>query len=289
MPTDTIAEKLRKFYCEARPKKWEKKGKDNKIHNTEYNRLTLKNARAAINRHLQELEKPINIVLDKEFMLANLALEGTLKVRTKSEKPRLGPKTVISMADLTKISSYLTNGSFKSPLVLRQAVWFNISLSFVGRGREIHHELLRDSFVIKTDESGIEYATLTPDAVKRNFPEGLYGDRAETGLRMYAAPKSPSCPVKILRFYLDKLDPHSKHFFNHCVKQAVLCPTTTKYWYNHLSLAQHSINKLMEDISEGAGCDKKYTPKCLRNTARERIMDANLEHRRITQNKDPLF
>lgn len=53
--------KLSKFYAEARPKITSENTQ------SEYHKNTMKNIRAAINRHLSDLERDMNIVKDKEF------------------------------------------------------------------------------------------------------------------------------------------------------------------------------------------------------------------------------
>lgn len=58
--------KLCKFYAEARPKI-----SSTTTENTEYHKNTMKNIQAAINRHLADLERDMNIVKDKEFKSAN--------------------------------------------------------------------------------------------------------------------------------------------------------------------------------------------------------------------------
>ena len=244
MSKHALAEKLRKFYCEARPKHVEKRGQSMPaLYAAEYHRNTHKNIRAAINRHLHDLDIDVDIVRDKEFIHAYRALDGTVKDQTKRGVSRpTAHKAIISTGDLNKISTYLANGSFTSPIVLRQAMWFNISLHFVTRGMEIHHQLLRDSFVIKTDESGDEYATLTQETLQKNFQGGLYGEEAPTDRRMYGVPESPACPVKLLRFYLDRLEPDSSHLFNHCTKQALLSPGTNAIWYMTKPLSKYGFS-----------------------------------------------
>ena len=84
MSKHALAEKLRKFYCEARPKHVEKRGQSMPaLYAAEYHRNTLKNIRAAINRHLHDPDIDVDIVRDKELIHANRALDGTMKDQTK--------------------------------------------------------------------------------------------------------------------------------------------------------------------------------------------------------------
>ena len=60
---DELAEKLRKFYCEATPKPAEQRTKTLPQHQVnEYYRNTMTNIRSAINRHLKDLDRRFDIV-----------------------------------------------------------------------------------------------------------------------------------------------------------------------------------------------------------------------------------
>lgn len=149
---EVLASHLRKFYCEAKPKECNKR-KENMIdvQMQHYHKNTLKNIRSAINRHLQDIGRPINIVHDTMFKSANRTLDGMLKAMTQSgaSRPTMH-KTVLNPHDLEKISSYFKAAPC-SPIVLRQCVWFNLSVHFVSRGLEFYHQLRLDSFEFCND------------------------------------------------------------------------------------------------------------------------------------------
>lgn len=79
----TLANSLGRFYCEARPQP--KKSKESESQNEEplYHKNSLINIRAAINRHLADLRREIDIVHDKEFKTPNGILDGLFKERTR--------------------------------------------------------------------------------------------------------------------------------------------------------------------------------------------------------------
>ena len=69
---------------------------------------TVKNIRSAINRHLNDIGRSVDIVRDKEFKSANQTLDEMLKKMTKIGASRpTKHKEVINPEDLFKISSYL--------------------------------------------------------------------------------------------------------------------------------------------------------------------------------------
>lgn len=97
-PSDVLAIHLRKFYCEAKPKESpSRKEKLLPVQADHYHKNTLKNLRSALNRHLQDLRRNVDIVRDKEFKSANHTLDGMIKVMTKTGALRATQhKTVIT-------------------------------------------------------------------------------------------------------------------------------------------------------------------------------------------------
>lgn len=65
---DNLASIIGRFYCEARPKNVDTRATSLKQeHAEEYHKHTLKNIRAALNRHLQDIGRDIDIVRDRQF------------------------------------------------------------------------------------------------------------------------------------------------------------------------------------------------------------------------------
>lgn len=245
-----------------------------------YHKNTLKNIRSAINRHLQDIGRPINIVHDTMFKSANRTLDGMLKAMTQSgaSRPTLH-KTVLNPHDLEKISSYFKAAPF-SPIVLRQCVWFNLSVHFVSRGLEFHHQLRLDSFEFCNDGDA-EYVVLRHETQQKNFQGGLQSDEAPADKRLYAIPDSPLCPLKMLRLLMSKTEKGATQLFNVCLKDALSCPSACDIWYTSKPLQKQSFRCFMKDISKSAKCQNSYTPHCLRATAISAMNDAGFEARQI--------
>ncbi|CAC5412750.1 unnamed protein product [Mytilus coruscus] len=137
--TEELNNVLGKFYAEATPKFSEKRGKEmSTAQSKEYHKNSMKNIRAAINRHIHDLDRDIDIVRDKEFRKANETLDGKLKKNLEKGLSRpTKHKQIITMNDLEKINSYLYSSD--DPIILRFRVWYNIAMHFVTRGIEFHH------------------------------------------------------------------------------------------------------------------------------------------------------
>ncbi|KAK3108815.1 hypothetical protein FSP39_016314 [Pinctada imbricata] len=153
--------------------------------------------------------------------------------------------------------------------------------AFVTRGMEFHYQLLRDSFEIKADENGDEYASLTQETLQKNFQGGMCSEEAPQDRRMYAVNESELCPLKVLRFYLDHVHPESTHLFNHCDKEALLFPEKKDTWYIPKPLSKKGFSSFMRDVVKAADLTESYTPHCLRATAIQKMNDAGHEARYI--------
>ena len=84
--SDDLNNMLSKFYAEASPKSSEKREKElTEPLAQEYHKNSMKNIRAAINRHVRDLERDFDIVKDKIFRKANDILDGKLKTVLKKD------------------------------------------------------------------------------------------------------------------------------------------------------------------------------------------------------------
>lgn len=153
-------------------------------------------------------------------------------------------KEVINPEDLSKIASYLRAAKF-SPLVLRQCVWYHLSIHFISRGLEFHHQLRRDSFNFHTDENGLEYVTLRHETQQKNFQGGMESKEAPSDKRMYSS------------------------------------PSDMDLWFTSKPLSKRTFSGFMADISKSAKCSGIYTPHCLRATAITAMSEAGFEARQI--------
>jgi hypothetical protein len=96
----------------------------------------MKNIRAAINRHIQDLDRDFDIVRDKGFRKVN-DIDGKLKSNLQKRLSRpTKHKEIITLNDLEKITFYLY--SVDNPVILRFRVWYNLAIHFVTRGLEFN-------------------------------------------------------------------------------------------------------------------------------------------------------
>ena len=263
----TLAKRLTKFYCEARPQVKDQEQQ-------EYHRHTLKNIRGALNRHLQDIGRNIDIVRDKEFKLANKTMDGVLKSRLHQTSVRPHVKDLISTDDLDRIDSYL-RAAPTDPILLRQCVWFQLSIHFVVQGHQFHKLLTKDWFVFTRDTDDREYVTLTEEARKNNTRGGKM-DESMADKPMYATGET-NCPVEMLRLLIKKTVPTAKRLFNKAYADCVKYPNAYDFWYDDRPLKNSSFVQTLQKICNGSKCSKTYTVHGLKETAMSIMNHAIIE------------
>lgn len=121
----------------------------------------MKNVRAAINRHLKDIGRSIDIVRDSGFKPANAMLNAKLKFNLRNGLSRpTQHHQIIPDEEFLKINAYLQRNGHIS---LRFRVWYLLAIHFVTRGIEFHHQLSPSSLKFESDQRGHEYFTISPE------------------------------------------------------------------------------------------------------------------------------
>ncbi|CAH3186344.1 unnamed protein product [Porites lobata] len=214
-----LNELLRKFYAEVKSEKGQP-----------LTPSTLTGIRAAIHRQLTSapISRSMNIMQDSEFLSANKMFEAKCKLYTKEMNPKPTHKSSIAAGDMLKLRGYFSEGldsnnSWADPERLLQFVWFSLCFHFGRRGREGWRELSKQSFGIKTDDSGARYVTETKTEQTKNYQGGSkQKDQAYSDVRMYEN-STPLDRVGSFEFYISRLHPSCQALFqipNHHFKKA---------------------------------------------------------------------
>jgi hypothetical protein len=165
-----LKEKLHHFYAEAKPKDPEKRTKNMpNEHASVYHKNTLKDVRAALNRHIKNLNRQFDKVRNIEFRTSNIILDSTLKMMVRTGLSRATKhKETIEIDDLQLISTYLFK-DINDPILLRQSMWYCLAVHFASRGLEFHHQLNLNSFDFKVDSDGDEYVLIKHETQQKTF------------------------------------------------------------------------------------------------------------------------
>ncbi|VDI38517.1 Hypothetical predicted protein [Mytilus galloprovincialis] len=227
-------------------------------HAQEYHKNSFKNVRAALNRHLKDIDRGIDIVRDSEFKAANSMLSAKLKFNLRnglSSTTQHHP--IITTPKLLKINTYFMIK--EDHVALRFRVWYLLGIHFVSRGVEFQHQLSINSFKFESDEIGSEFLSISHETHQKNHQGGLDDATEETqDKRMYAVSNYPSCPLTTIKHILSKCDPAAKSLFNQCCREALRCPSMYSTWFNVTPLTVKNFSAFMPDICKNAGV-KRYT------------------------------
>ncbi|XP_033725028.1 uncharacterized protein LOC117315013 isoform X1 [Pecten maximus] len=264
-PVEEIASKLRQFYAEVVNKKGER-----------YSKSALIGARSAINRHLNSppFSRNINIMKDPNFISANTVLLGIIEMMKEDGCDTAKHKEAISKNDLHKLyaKGVLANDS---PTQLLRKVWFEIALHFGRRGREGLRSLKHDAFVLKSDDEGRKYFTMSFNE-KDKTHSGVDSRETLKVNRMYET-CDEFCPVVSLTKYMLKRNPEDEAFF-----QRPLTNFQDKdVWYGAQPLGINTLLNMMSIISKAAGLSQVYTNHCVRATTATMLAHAGVDSRGI--------
>lgn len=182
----------------------------------EYHKNALKSVRSAINRHLKDIGRNIDIVEDKDFSYQIQCLVLNL-----NSTYVMGCLVQLSIILLFRTLSFLEFLSTKNNIVaLRFKVWYALTIHIVSCSIEFYQQLSKDSIKFVNDEESREYLTITHETHQQNYQGGIEDSSEKADDKRMYSTDSDSCPVKAVKFYLSKCHPNSKSLFNQCSRDA---------------------------------------------------------------------
>lgn len=225
---------------------------------------TLKGIRAGLQRYLTspEVNRPINIMKDKEFDRANGILKGLVAQWLKSGN-KAKQFCGIQPSDLQKLKSYFDRSN---ATVMQEEVWFWIVYQFGLRGRELLASFTKDLFLIGIDSDGFRYVEIRCDLLSKNVKASLSQKEYENlrSARIYENKEdSEKCIVGLFQEYLKKIPDGNQYLFPLPLK-IIKTPDT---WYcDKKHLGKDALGQMMKKISKKSCLSTLYTNHCVRVT-----------------------
>ena len=107
-------------------------------------------------------------------MSANKMFEEKAKLFTKEKNAKPKHKLSVQSEDMQKFNRYFMEGQNKDSLwkdaeKLVEFIWFSLCFHFAPRNREGWRELTRQSFEIKTHDTGARYVTKKLTEQTKNY------------------------------------------------------------------------------------------------------------------------
>uniref|UniRef100_A0A673YJE2 Uncharacterized LOC115208477 n=1 Tax=Salmo trutta TaxID=8032 RepID=A0A673YJE2_SALTR len=236
---------LRDFYCSVR------RGKGG-----EYCIPSYIGIRAGVNRfiNLPPLSRAWCLMKDSEFTSSNNVFIGVLKkIRREGRDKTTHPK-VIKAQDL----EILQNSTVLSPYTPRglvNKVWFDIQLHFGPRGKEGNRRLTPQSFVIKYDENGAKYATMTSNEERPNHKDAEEQNWQNRCGIMFQNPGSHLCPVASLEKYLSKIPSDATALYLHPKKMVI---TSDSIWYSQEPMGFNYLSSMLPRLCQVCFFSSKF-------------------------------
>ena len=233
-----LSEILRKFFAEVKTEKGQA-----------LTQSALTGIRAAIHRHLTCAPLSRNI----KNMSANKMFEAKAKLLTKENNAKPKHKSSIQSGDMQKLNRYFmegqnTDGVWKDAEKLVEFIWFSLCFHFARRGRrgrEGWRELTRQSFEIKTDDTGACYISENLTEQTKNYQGGAkQSEPSNSDVRMYETSTALDL-VAAFEFYLSKTHPDCKALFQTPNKATTknIKFASTRHWYRNEPVGKNTISK----------------------------------------------
>ncbi|VDH96563.1 Hypothetical predicted protein [Mytilus galloprovincialis] len=259
---EELNEKLKYFYAETKPMT---KSNESISHTNPaiYTKHSMKNIRAALNRHFKNIKRDFDIVKDSAFKESNALLDAKIKIlEKKGLLTGCKHRENIDKEEMKLLCRYVYQSSCTA-LSLRQSVWFCITINFLSLTKENLKELKIDSFVFNTDADGTEYVVINRETLKYFNCQDLEKER------MCASPLKAFCPIAGLRLLIRKTDPNATFLFNRLSREVITSAFEheVNIWYYAKTVSKRTLKLLMSDICKSAGCKSLYTAGCLHDTA----------------------
>ena len=268
IPVEELAKLLREFYGAVRQRSGQL-----------YSLPSYRGLRAAIQRHLNNppFSRNINIISGPQFSRANHVFDGVIKTMKVEGRDVSQPHPPIAKGDLEKMfqSGQL---AMTSPTSLQRLVWFYLEFHFCRRGSEGLRELRKDSFIVKEDDEGVKYVTMTYNEKTKNHPGGETSIGGKSTLKRMYATGTNICPVAAVELYVSKLSPESDDFFQRPRKQV---DQDDQMWYTKQPLGVNTLGSMLSRISKDADLSRVYTNHSVRATTITALNDAGFETRVI--------
>ena len=235
--------------------------------------------RAGLNRYINEppVSRLWNLMQDPEFTSANNVFKGVVKEIRRAGKDRTTHHPPISPED-QRILKYAAALSPDNPQGLLNKVWYDIQLHFGRRGKEGNRDLKPDSFILKSDDNGAKYFTMSFNEETKNHKDPLERDRENRRGAMYEGRGNALCPVASLAKYLKRIPPGAKALYLQPRRGTV---ETDGFWFTAVPLGVNQLAQMLPRMCKEAGTHTSYTNHSLRATAIQKLSDAGLEAREI--------
>lgn len=219
--------------------------------NGEYFSLnTFNSIRYSIARLMKD-KHAMDITKDSAFARSNTVFKAVCKELKRNGSGAVNHYQIICEEDMLKISLW----KWETPRELQWSVWFTLHFHTAMRGRENLHDLKKDDIIFET-ASGKQMVRLKDKLTKNHRSDTT----ASNGSVIFAT-NDESCPVKLISFYISKLNINTEFLWQKPNK------ATAGDWYANQKVGINTVNKFMSSLSQHLHLSKTYTNHSVRATS----------------------
>ena len=236
-----------------------------------YTKKSMHAIRYGLHRHFQAT-RDIDICCKSDvFKSSNETYKAMLVKLKQNGKGVVKHKKAVSEEDMAKIFDSL---DITSPEGLQNKVFIDIMVYFANRGRENLRSMKVSDFDVEVDEQNLRYLVHC-DTMTKSRREN---EDEECSGYMYEIPGSSRCPVSSFLAFKEVVNPGQECMWQRPKPKA---PVDGSPWYMNAPLGVNTLGNKMKQISENAGCSRRYTNHSLRATTCTLLDEAGFPNRHI--------
>ena len=230
----------------------------------EYEPNSLCAMQAGIDRHLRNKDYPASILNSREFKSSRSVLEGRAR-HLRHLGMRKRPNKACSLSP-DEVETLWRCGEFgrETPRSVLNTLFWQFGAHFGMRGRQEHHDMKVEHFVVKFDDERRECVSFA-EGITKTRQSGLREKTRDAQPIMYAN-GSPRCPVALFKFYLSKRPVQVRYQGPFYLAAKNNVNAHDEIWYKTNLVGVNYINTIMKKMIERSPLDleKKITNHTVR-------------------------
>ena len=225
---------------------------------------------SAIDRYLKDNGYLFSILTSREFAVSRSVLEGKarmLRDQGKGKKPNKACSLTVEEEEVLWECGQL--GSH-SPSSIINTLWWKLTQHFGLRGRQEHHGMKLEDFMLKLADGGKEYLTFS-EGITKTRQSGLHEKQRLITPKMFAT-GTPRCPVSLFKMYINKRPVHLRKTGPFYL--SVIGNPNSPIWFKLTPMGVNKINHIMKKMIENSplsGIPKKITNHSARKTVVKKL------------------
>lgn len=247
-----------------------------KKNGSDYEPNSLNSAQTSIDRYLKNKGYKISILRDREFLTSRSVLEGKARMLREQGMGKRPNKAESLTAEEEEILWNCGQLGCQNPKSLINTLWWLLTQHFGLRGRQEHHSMKIEDFVLKKSDEGKEYLTFA-EGITKTRQSGLHEKHRLSIPKMFET-KTERCPITFFKFFLCKRPAEIQHTgpFYLAINYHY---SSNNAWYKKAPMGENTINIIMKNMIQNSPLVN--TLKKLTNHSARKTLVKKLKKRQV--------